>query len=166
MHRNVKPELHQFEQAREYTRAVNAVKLDRIFAKPFVGALSGHADGVYCLAKHPRQLTCVVSGSADGEVRVWNLGSRECVWKAGAHKGFVRGVSVTSAGDGILSVGDDKCIRLWSMDYDNRNWTDPVDNEPEAVFMGKASYNAVDYHQKNEWFCTASNAVDVWDVNR
>ena len=43
--RSMAPELHPFEKAREYKRAVNAVKLDRHFAKPFVGALSGHFDG-------------------------------------------------------------------------------------------------------------------------
>jgi hypothetical protein len=64
--RNADPALHPLERAREYRRAVNATKLERVFAKPFVGALAGHADGVYCLAKHPAQLACVVSGSADG----------------------------------------------------------------------------------------------------
>ena len=64
--RNLKPELHPLEKAREYQRAVNATKLERMFAKPFVAALSGHVDGVYCLAKHPSQLSCIVSGSADG----------------------------------------------------------------------------------------------------
>jgi DDB1- and CUL4-associated factor 13 len=54
------------EKAREYTRALNAVKLERMFAKPFVGDLSGHSDGVYCMAKHPKKLTTVISGSGDG----------------------------------------------------------------------------------------------------
>lgn len=35
--RNAAPELHPFERAREYKRALNAVKLDRVFAKPFLG---------------------------------------------------------------------------------------------------------------------------------
>lgn len=64
--RNLDPKLHPFEKAREYTRALNAVKLERMFAKPFVGALSGHSDGVYCMAKHPKKLTTIISGSGDG----------------------------------------------------------------------------------------------------
>src|SRR5688500_18224548 len=64
--RNLDPTLHPFARAREYTRALNAVKLERLFAKPFVGALSGHIDGVYCVAKHPTKLTTIFSGSADG----------------------------------------------------------------------------------------------------
>jgi WD repeat and SOF domain-containing protein 1 len=51
--RNYDPELHPFEMNREYTRAVNAVKLERVFAKPFLGALDGHGDAVTSLVAHP-----------------------------------------------------------------------------------------------------------------
>ena len=33
------PALHPFEKAREYTRALNATKLERMFAKPFLAQL-------------------------------------------------------------------------------------------------------------------------------
>ena len=39
--RNVDPALHPFAAQREYTAALNAVKLERVFAKPFVGSLDG-----------------------------------------------------------------------------------------------------------------------------
>ncbi len=66
MHRNVAPVEHPFEKAREYTRALNAVKLDKIFAKPFLGALSGHTDAVYTMCRHPESLSHLISGSCDG----------------------------------------------------------------------------------------------------
>lgn len=71
LHRNLDPSLHPFEAPREYTRALNATKLDRVFAKPFVGALDGHTDGVNCLARHPKSLSVLLSGSCDGEVSIW-----------------------------------------------------------------------------------------------
>ncbi len=74
--RNFDPELHPFEMNREYTRALNAVKLERVFAKPFLGALDGHGDGITALVPHPTWLSCVASSSADGEIRIWNLSSR------------------------------------------------------------------------------------------
>ena len=74
--RNYDPELHPFEMNREYTRALNAVKLERVFAKPFLGALDGHGDAVAALVPHPTSLSCVASSSADGQVRVWNLATR------------------------------------------------------------------------------------------
>ena len=54
--RNPKPSLHPFQKAREYTRALNAVKLEKIFAKPFLFSLNEHTDGIKCLAKNTRSL--------------------------------------------------------------------------------------------------------------
>ena len=39
MQRNYDPNLHPFQVPREYTRAINAVKLERVFAKPFLGKI-------------------------------------------------------------------------------------------------------------------------------
>jgi len=64
--RNLNPNMHPFARARERTRAVNAAKLDRIFAKPFVDALEGHVDAVEVLAKQPDSISTVASGSWDG----------------------------------------------------------------------------------------------------
>lgn len=64
--RNLDPALHPFDKPREYTRALNAAKLDRLFAKPFVGALEGHIDGIYSIAKDTNRLNVVASGSGDG----------------------------------------------------------------------------------------------------
>lgn len=66
--RNYDPSLHPFEVSREYTRALNATKLERVFAKPFVASLDGHRDGVNCMAKHAKSLSTLLSGSCDGEV--------------------------------------------------------------------------------------------------
>lgn len=41
-------------------RAVNAVKLDKIFAKPFIGSLTGHSDGVWCTCTSPKSLVVPV----------------------------------------------------------------------------------------------------------
>jgi WD repeat and SOF domain-containing protein 1 len=62
VHRNLDPNLHPMQKAREYTRALRHTKMERLFAKPFLNALSGHIDGVYCMAKHPTKLTQLLSG--------------------------------------------------------------------------------------------------------
>lgn len=66
--RNFDPALHPFEVAREYTRALNAVKLERVLAKPFLCSLDGHKDGIQCMTKHPSALSLMFSGAYDGEV--------------------------------------------------------------------------------------------------
>ena len=70
--RMMDPSQHPFKVEREYIRALNAVKLERTFAKPFIGALDGHRDTVQCLTKHPTSVNIILSGSSDGEV-IYNI---------------------------------------------------------------------------------------------
>jgi DDB1- and CUL4-associated factor 13 len=46
--------------------------MDKMFAKPFLYALDHHSDGVSVLAKSHQNLTDMLSGSADGEIILWN----------------------------------------------------------------------------------------------
>lgn len=66
--RNYDPSLHPFEAPREYTKALNSVKLERVFAKPFIGNLDGHRDGISCIAKQSHALSIIASGDYCGEV--------------------------------------------------------------------------------------------------
>ena len=71
--RNYDATLHPLQAPREYVRALNAVKLERVFAKPFLGSLDGHRDGISTICKHPQQLPIILSGACDGEVSlVWS----------------------------------------------------------------------------------------------
>ncbi|KAH0496337.1 hypothetical protein TgHK011_003705 [Trichoderma gracile] len=91
--RNLDSAVHPFERAREYKRALNAVKLERMHAAPFIAQLGrGHVDGVYSIAKDPNSLERFSSGSGDGVVKVWDLASREEVWQASAHENIVKGL--------------------------------------------------------------------------
>lgn len=51
--RNYDPNLRTQEKAVEYVRALNAAKLDKVFARPFIGAMDGHIDAISCMAKKP-----------------------------------------------------------------------------------------------------------------
>ena len=99
--RSTQPELHPFEKGREYVRALNATKLDKHFAKPFIGAFDDHMDGVQCMAKTSATITSVLSGAADGEVIRWDLAAQRAAWSAKAHASFVR-VHVDSYSAAVL----------------------------------------------------------------
>ncbi|XP_074656953.1 DDB1- and CUL4-associated factor 13-like [Tubulanus polymorphus] len=163
MPRNYDPNLHPLELPREYTRALNATKLERVFAKPFLGSLDGHGDGINCLAKHPKSLSTLMSGACDGEIRLWNLATRECVRTITAHDGFVRGISAHPSGKYFFSCGDDQTIKQWSLDTEE---TSASNTEPMNTILGKHGFYGIDHHQKKDLFVTCGESVDVWDETR
>jgi DDB1- and CUL4-associated factor 13 len=84
-----------------------------MFAQPFVAQLGkGHVDGVYCMAKDPKKLSAVATGSADGIVKTWDLVSRSEEFSVGAHENQVTGLCYTTDGR-LLSCSADKTCKLW-----------------------------------------------------
>uniref|UniRef100_A0A2R8MTN0 DDB1 and CUL4 associated factor 13 n=1 Tax=Callithrix jacchus TaxID=9483 RepID=A0A2R8MTN0_CALJA len=160
--RNYDPALHPFEVPREYVRALNATKLERVFAKPFLASLDGHRDGVNCLAKHPKNLATVLSGACDGEVRIWNLTQRKCIRTIQAHEGFVRGICTRFCGTSFFTVGDDKTVKQWKMDGPGYG----EEEEPLHTILGKTVYTGIDHHWKEAVFATCGQQVDIWDEQR
>lgn len=95
------------------------------------------------------------------------ISGRTTVWNKIGHKGFVKGICVTKDGDGFISVGDDKCVRLWDLDYENKNWLDSaVESEPRAVYTAGEALSAVDHHFSQHLFATSSSVVNIWDIDR
>ena len=161
--RNLDPSLHPLEASREYVRALNATKLERVFAKPLVGSLTGHNDGVHCMCKHPDKLSLLLSGSCDGEIKLWDLARRECRATVLAHSGFVRGVCVSNEEERFISVGDDKIIKQWSYSdvvSEGKEWS------PLSTILGKHVLTDVDHHVSKPLFVTCGEVVEVWDEGR
>jgi DDB1- and CUL4-associated factor 13 len=159
--KNPDPVLHPFERAREYVRALNATKLDRMFSKPFVANLAGHRDGVYSLDTDPHSLTTVVSGSADGDLRVWNLRQQKCTRVfSKAHDSFIRSVTVAPMKPGVfLSGSDDHCIKLW--DYSQ------TEDSPRVTFKTTEVVHALTHHRKEPYFMSAGGqGILEWNHSR
>ncbi|KAL2042365.1 hypothetical protein N7G274_004855 [Stereocaulon virgatum] len=158
--RNLDPALHPFERAREYTRALNATKLERMFAAPFLGTLGkGHVDGVYTMAKDPERLETFTSGSGDGVVKVWNLTSREQIWDVTAHEGIVKGLCFTRDRK-LLSCASDKSIKLWAP-YDT-----PSKSAPIATWLGSTAFTSVSHHRSLPNFAASSSVISIYDLSR
>ncbi|XP_078433429.1 WD repeat and SOF domain-containing protein 1 [Wolffia australiana] len=167
--RNYDPALRPMAKAVEYQRAINAAKLDKIFARPFIGAMDGHADGVSCMAKNPNNLKAIFSGSMDGDIRLWDMATRRTVSQFPGHKGAVRGLTVSSDGNILVSCGTDSTVRLWSIpppgDWEYEKSINIV-SEAVAVFSWKHAFWAVDHQWSGNFFATAGAQVDIWDHNR
>ena len=86
--RNPNPVLHPFQKSKEYMRALNAVKLKKIFSKPFLFTLNEHTDGIKCMAKNTQNLTEIVSGSFDGQIILWNVSNKKPVFNINSTPSF------------------------------------------------------------------------------
>ncbi|KAF2141815.1 uncharacterized protein K452DRAFT_271612 [Aplosporella prunicola CBS 121167] len=159
--RNLDPAMHPFERAREYTRALTATKMERMFAQPFIGQLGkGHVDGVYSIAKDPESLEHFASGSGDGIVKVWDLTSHEELWHAQAHENMVRGMT-WSRDRKLLSCGADKTVKM----YDPYNT--PAASAPVATWLGNNAFTGMSHHRSNPAIAVSSSSqISVYDTSR
>lgn len=158
--RNMDTTVHPFERAREYKRALNAVKLERMFAAPFLAQLgTGHVDGVYTLATHPNSLSLVASGSGDGVVKVWDLESREEKWKATAHANIVKGISWTRDRK-LLTCGTDRKIHLFDVEGAS-------DSSPLSTFTGTSAFTSLSHHRsKNAFAASSGSKIHIYDLEK
>ncbi|KAG6445436.1 DDB1- and CUL4-associated factor 13 [Manduca sexta] len=159
--RNYDPSLHPLEAPREYVRALNAVKLERVFAKPFIGSLDGHRDGVSCMAKHPKRLAVLASGAFDGEIRLWDLAARKCTRNYVAHEGCVRAICYLPSGDKFTSVGDDKTIKTWKSQVVTEE-----DEEPVNTLLSSCVVTGVTHHRQRPIFATCGEHCQLWESTR
>lgn len=171
--RNFNPELHPFEANREYVRAMNAAKLERVFAKPFLGALDGHGDGVTALKAHPKRLSRVASASADGEVRIWDLTRRHCmkIFQGHDSRSLIRGIAFDSSGERLMSIADDKKILTWKIEDEEvdtiSNTSPQIVTQPLESVTSKNMLTGISHHRNHNSFVTCGEgSVLLWDSGR
>ncbi|KAF9423753.1 rRNA-processing protein sof1, partial [Entomortierella beljakovae] len=180
--RNLDPTLHPFEKNREYTRALNAIKVERMMAKPFLGALAGHVDGVYCMAKHPKKLDWLVSGGGDGDLRLWSLSEQKTLWSTVGHKAMITGVSSFLEGNRFLSCSNDRTVKIWDPTATSDDSSSRDDNyydnsfairtgsvtsiAPVATYTGKNAFSGISHHRSDNIFATSGSEIDIWDHDR
>ncbi|KAI0441293.1 WD40-repeat-containing domain protein [Xylaria telfairii] len=158
--RNLDPAMHQFERAREYTRALNATKLERMFAQPFICQLgNGHVDGVYSFTKDPNDLSRFASGSGDGVVKCWNLGSREEVWQTTAAENIVKSMAFTRD-QKLLTASSDSAIKLFDP------YNTPSQAPPIHSWLGSHPYSSLSVHRDGRSFAAATDCISVHSLDQ
>lgn len=164
--RNLDPNLHPFEKAKEYTRALNAAKLERVFAKPFLSAFP-HDEAVTSLARNPARINSIIAGCANGDVRLWDIPAKRCLRRLVGHTGPIRGISISPDGNSAVTCSDDCTVRLWKVPY-APSIVGPVeeDDEPVLEFQGKNGFRCCDHHWTKDMFATGGVCVDIWDHDR
>ncbi len=162
----------------QYKRAINAAKIEKMFQKPFLWSLEGHMDGLTCTGTSPTSVVAFVSGAADGELRVWDLAHKRCLWSARAHSGAVHAVGFLPEGDSILSCGDDGCVKQWSSVAPHQSSSSSSsapaaaaasggEIDPTAVWSTTGAIFGLSVHPTQPMFATCTAAgVGVWNMTR
>mmetsp|Transcript_14702 Transcript_14702/g.20995 ORF Transcript_14702/g.20995 Transcript_14702/m.20995 type:complete len:456 (+) Transcript_14702:70-1437(+) len=168
-HRNYDPQHHPHQRAREYTRAVTSVKLDRMFAKPFLGSFeNGHRDGITSTCASRNALLPFVSGAADGELRIWDLATRRLVADIpGAHSRAVTGLVFANDGRLFYSCSDDGSIRSWNIETKNPQQSYNLSTSTSTSTSTSGTFKSLDHHRSDHQFASASDSsVDIWNPHR
>jgi len=76
-----------------------------------VGTLSGHSGWVLSVCFGPDNHA--VSCSSDRTVKVWNVGTRQCIHTFSDHSDMVWGARYSSSGSHVVSAGDDCAIHVY-----------------------------------------------------
>lgn len=161
--RNYDPKFNPMAKQTEFTRAIRAAKLDRMFANPFVAALSGHRDTIQSIATDYNSLSTVVTGAGDGGIIVWDVMTKKPRFTVSdGHRHSVDGVVISPDGVACLSASRDKTVKMWDLD---QNFEEEK-HEPLAEYLGEFPFSSIDHHYKKTFFATSSDVVSVWDINR
>lgn len=180
--RNLDPVYHPMQRAREYSRAVNSAKIDRMFAKPLIGNLgNGHADAVYHTCTSRSSLLPLLSGAADGTVHLWDLQTRTCAATLNAHAQAIQGL-VFGMDQDFYTCSNDGTLRRWSVpqilaassSLSQATSIGGISAEEEAASKApqdtwrvQGSFQSVDHHWSERQFVTASDsAVQLWSPER
>lgn len=83
-----------------------------------------------------------LSGACDGEVRVWDLAHRKCLWHNYAHKNFVTGLVVAPDGRSFFSCGDDNLVKQWALQAGVAPDSDDDDDAGAAAAGAGAAHGA------------------------
>jgi WD repeat and SOF domain-containing protein 1 len=183
VYRNPNPNLHPFHKAREYVRALNAVKLERVFAKPFLFSLNDHTDGVKCMSKNIKNLSELASGSFDGQIILWNINQKKTLFNISSSHNFVKGICFSNTGEDFISCGDDQTISIWNktnlqeqkLSLNNKSKEEnntfstsslSLPYKPIQTFQFDSFLEGIDHSYSQKQFATSGGVVAVWNYER
>lgn len=189
VYRNTNPRLHPFQHAREYRRAVNAVKLDKVFSKPFLFSLSETSDCVKTMCKNLKNLSEFASGCFDGQIIIWNLPEKRPIFNIKSSHSMIKALSYSHDCNSIISCGDDGVVNFYNKSslfsqkekfqilyknninysqYDNTSF----DNFPQLYLpvneyrIQEGTIESIDHSYLEPLFATCGSNLSLWNYER
>ena len=158
LQRSIGTSSHPFQKEREYKRAINCAKTERLLAKPFVKAIA-LKDRIMSIDSHKRNLEIVVANTLD-ELIVWDTQLNKVVKKIeNPHENLCKNIACVPfdiEATHFISCGTDKYAKLWST----------MSNEPIQTFKSTSGLNSIDCNVAQRQFATAGDVLQVWDFER
>ena len=181
--RNTNPKLHPFQKAREYVRALNAVKLDKVFSKPFLFSLNQPTDCIKVMAKNHKSLGEFASGGFDGQLIIWDLPSRRPIFNIKTPHKKIKGLTYSNNAEDIITCGDDNMIHFYNKAnlfaqknaFQTLHSTSILENAPDAFpreYRSITSYDAdgflesIDHSFNEKIFATSGENISIWNYER
>ena len=174
-HRNYDPLQNTFIRPTEYVRALRAVKLEQMFAQPFIAGMHGHHDTITSISCDPTNISKIATSAYDGEVCVWNCLTHKLTKSWPAHRNVINGCCFTPDGVALVTASLDKLIKIWDTDFTintdeyqgvNSGGINGSQTTPITEYQSEHMLTDVDYHWVNNWFVTAGSSLNIWDINR
>lgn len=170
---NYDPKLHPFDRAREYVRALNAVKLDRVFARPFLYSYDIHVDTINDIALYPHNLTDIISVDAAGDIIGYNISLKKAYFKIQqAHNGPIKAVRYTHSGTHFLTCSTDSTVKLYNVDNILSSYNNKQNIQYQQQWLGSGFFNSLDTYQNSQdadysdTFATCGHNVSLWSIHR
>ncbi|KAH8869620.1 DDB1- and CUL4-associated factor 13 [Schistosoma japonicum] len=135
---------------------MNAAKLGRMMAKPFLGALEGTLERVTAISLNTETLGVVAVGTADGKVcssfrlqiQSWDIAKKNKLVEVLAHENEVRGICHFSKSRLMYTCSLDGQLKQWRMNYDIvSSWRKPLD-----TVLIKCTPHCIDHHPSSNEF--------------
>jgi len=98
----------------------------------------------------------LASGSRDKSIKVWDVGTGQCLFTLLGHDNWVRGISWHPGGKYLLTASDDKSLRVW--DIQHRRCHKSLDAHTHFA-------TSLDFHRTQPYVVTGSvdQTVKVWE---
>ena len=80
------------------------------------------------------------------------------------NSGFIRGLCISPINERIITVGDDKTIKIERLDQLFSQMT--LEHEEPFTIVHSTPFTSVDHHRSADMFATAGDVVNIWSQTR
>lgn len=155
------PESHPFMVQREYMKALNATKIERLLAKPFIKAYSDHKDGINGMEISSN---CCVTSSFRNDVIIRDLGTDEARVCDLQGAGKIESVCLKNKFNVFCAIKN-KIFKINSKKSENKNYAENSNKNLEILCETNANINEVKYSSfSDKFYAATTKGVEIFTL--